>query len=181
MKIGKLLAKNPELAKKFMTDARRSGSKKNSYKIVISRHPYDLAGMSTGRGWTSCMQLDPSKQMQTVKKMGSSGEEKKLGSNCRFIARDIEGGTIIAYIINTNDDNIEKPLGRILMKQYINLEDPNDIVLAPENKIYGTNVTGFRERIIKWLGTVQTVKDKTIYKLRPTLYQDDIPTLIGKE
>lgn len=35
----------------------RISSKDTEYVIVLSRHPYDIAGMNTGRGWKSCMNL----------------------------------------------------------------------------------------------------------------------------
>ena len=42
------------LKDKMDSDPTRSGSKVKNKKIVISRHGIDLAGVSTGRGWTSC-------------------------------------------------------------------------------------------------------------------------------
>ena len=56
-KIGKLINDNTELLKKFSNDPVRAASRKNNLLVCISRHPYDIAGMSTGRGWTSCMNL----------------------------------------------------------------------------------------------------------------------------
>jgi len=161
MKIGKILVNRPDLLKIFQEDKNRAGGKKSSFKIVISRHPYDIAGMSTGRGWTSCMNL-------------------KGGAQCEYVARDIKEGSIVAYVIDSDDENIEKPMARIIMKPFINVNDPSDILLFPEQKIYGTNISGFRERIIKWLESIQRVKDKALYHINPKLYADDIPTVIGK-
>lgn len=59
VKIGKFLQKKGELdlLKRFNEDSTRSLSKqgKSGKLAVISRHPYDIAGMSTDRGWHSCM------------------------------------------------------------------------------------------------------------------------------
>ena len=54
--IGKLLKNNQEALKVFANDPVRTGSKlsNSDYMVVISRYPYDIAGMSTDRGWDSC-------------------------------------------------------------------------------------------------------------------------------
>ena len=77
MKIGRLLSKNPTLQQNFANDPSRALSKKTNKLVVISRHPYDVAGMSTDRGWTSCMSL-------------TDGIYKK------YIINDVKGGTIVA-------------------------------------------------------------------------------------
>jgi hypothetical protein len=56
IKIGKLLADNSKL-KIFDNDPQRALSKTGDKLVVISRHPYDISSQSTGRGWTSCMNL----------------------------------------------------------------------------------------------------------------------------
>ena len=58
-KIQRLLIKwdRKDLKDRMDADPIRSGSKAKVKKIVISRHGIDLAGVSTGRGWTSCKNL----------------------------------------------------------------------------------------------------------------------------
>ena len=60
-----------KLKKQF--DERLSTSRKENIKceICITHNPYDVAGMSTGKNWTSCMNLNdgvfsdaPLKQVQ---------------------------------------------------------------------------------------------------------------------
>jgi len=164
-KIGKILNKDEE-GKKLLDlfNTSRSGiNKKDELLIVISRHPYDIAGMSTGRGrdepgdskegwgWSSCMNL-------------------RSGINRHYVHKDIENGTLIAYVINSKDENINKPIARLLIKQYINVENKNDKILFPEEKVYGENVPGFREKVIEWLKTFQTFIG--YYQLNPNLYPD---------
>lgn len=84
--------------------------------VVISKHPYDLAGMSSRRGWTSCMDIT-----------------KEHGNMRHFVAMSIAGGSLIAYLCRNNDTyvnigserkskghkvNISNPLGRVLIKPY---------------------------------------------------------------
>lgn len=158
-KIGKALSMEEE-GKKLLDlfNTSRSGAKKDNLMIVISRHPYDLAGMSTERGWTSCMNL-------------SDGEFKN------YIFKDIENGTLIAYVIDSMDKNINKPICRLLIKQYINIDNENDIILYPENKIYGTDINGFRNIVFDWIKTFQVIKGT--YKLKEGLYTDSKP-IVGK-
>ena len=91
--------------------------------LVISNHAYDIAGMSTNRDWTSCMNI-------------LNGENKE------YVAADIEFGTMIAYIIDGKDTNIEHPYGRILIKPYKLSrkgylgKDEAPVVYAPEVTVY---------------------------------------------
>jgi len=160
VKIGKILTKNKEslLLKKFNEDKNRTASKKENLLIVVSRHPYDIAGMSTGRGWTSCMNID-------------NGQYRE------YVTKDIENGTLVAYIIDSTDKNINKPISRLLIKPYINMEDKNDIFLYPEKKVYGAGVEGFRDRVIKWLKTFQKLEGT--YKFSKEVYEDESDPFVG--
>jgi hypothetical protein len=90
-------AYNKKKAKKGDLSDKKSNNK--NYKIIFSNHPYDIAGMSTDRGWISCMNL-------------SNGTYKGK------IKSDIKFGTFIAYLVNSEDKNIEEPYARILIKPY---------------------------------------------------------------
>jgi len=129
MKLGKVLNKEkPELLQKFNTDKTREAVKDTDLMIVISRAPYDLGGMSTDRGWTSCMNLE-------------GGEYKK------YLNQDIKQGTLIAYLTSSDDKNLNRPKGRILIKPFINAKDPKDIVYIPEKRVYGTIPKSFKDFI----------------------------------
>lgn len=128
LNIGKVLTKaaknNPrakELLDKFSNDPLRLTSNLDTKKlmIVLSNHSYDIAGMSTDRRWTSCMNL-------------------LSGSNARWVKEDIKWGTVVAYLIEENDKNIENPLGRILIKPYF--DDNGAVVYFPEPTVYSPYV-----------------------------------------
>lgn len=59
--IGKALTRlrAEDLMKKFVSDESRKAltSDAESLMVVISRHPYDIAGSDTDRNWTNCMTL----------------------------------------------------------------------------------------------------------------------------
>jgi len=121
--------------------------------IVVSRHPYDLAGMSTDRSWRSCMHITD-------------------GSNKDYVTKDIIGGSLVAYLINKTDLNINNPLGRVLIKPYVNtdttstypeieqrgqysyersIEDyfkTGDVMLYPTT-VYGSTAEGFESALLK--------------------------------
>lgn len=91
--------------------------KTNDLIIVFSKLPYDIATMSQDRNWkATCMNLID-------------------GDNRRYVKLDIEYGTIICYVTKETDPNLKNPLGRVLIKPFINKE--SEIVLYPEAKMYG--------------------------------------------
>lgn len=101
VRIGRNL-KDPDVKRAFDSDPNRkslTNATRSNQLICISMHPYDIAGMSTDRGWTSCMNL-------------------KDGSNKKYVKQDVAGGTLIAYLIEPKDRNINKPIARALAKPY---------------------------------------------------------------
>ena len=160
MRIGKLLQKGKKdvMKKDYDSDSLRSASK-NEYEIVISRHPYDLAGMSTNRGWTSCMNID-------------DGEYK------RYVGRDIKSGTIIAYAIKKGDRNIKDPVGRVLIKPFTNKENPKETFLGVEGTVYGTAPDGFKYTITEWANEINNqkldIRDFVEIKLHSRIYNDSV-------
>ena len=107
VRLGKALAKEAELKKMFDSDPDRkvvAQETKAGRMVCISMHPYDIAGMSTDRGWTSCMDL-------------------VNGVNKRYIKTETKTGTLIAYLIDAQDKNINKPVARCLLKPYFDMDD----------------------------------------------------------
>jgi len=92
--------------------------------ICVSRHPYDIIGSSTGRGWTSCFDFD-----------------KKENT---FFTEKMKQGCLVAYLISKKDINIKNPISRILIYNVGNEEDPYFI---SDNLIYGSRVEGLKEEV----------------------------------
>lgn len=95
--------------------------------LCISNHAYDIAGMSTNRDWTSCMNIID-------------------GSAKLHVEEDIRLGTLVVYLIDKKDTNIEHPYGRVLIKPY-KLQRPGfsgfkpcDIIYSPEVTVYSPYV-----------------------------------------
>ena len=155
IRLGKLIANNPELTKKFANDpARAASTQQDGMQVIISRHPYDIGGMSTDRGWTSCMNL-------------------KDGINNHYVPLDVESGTIIAYLVKSGDENIESPVARVLIKPFIHETDPNQIIFGIENRIYGTAPDTFVQTVKAWVNKVNKSKAlQGVFLIHPEVYQD---------
>ncbi len=101
-KIGKILNKKratKAIKKTYSRYIERCSSRNiNNLMLVISRHPYDIAGCSTDRNWTSCLNI-------------------KDGCEKGSLKYEIKSKTMICYLVNKNDPNIENPLGRILIRR----------------------------------------------------------------
>lgn len=147
--------KNLPLIDAFAVDKTREGTR-NEYVAVISRHPYDIAGMSTNRGWTSCMNLD-------------------TGINRHYVPIDITAGSVVAYVTNKNDPNLKNPTGRVLIKPFVDVLGSPEVLFGIEERVYGTNVPGFLNSVKKWVNEVNNSKilnDVAIFRFNPNLYAD---------
>lgn len=96
-RIGKLLKKHdPELYQDYMKDDTRGLDK---VAVVISRNTEDIARMSTGRAWISCMSENGVYFLD-------------------YVPSDIKEGTLVAYLVREHDTEINNPLARALLKPY---------------------------------------------------------------
>jgi len=139
---------------------------------IISRHPYDIAGMSTGRDWTSCMTLHP------------NGKESKGQT---YIPSDIVEGTLVAYMVYKDDLNITKPLSRLLITPY---NDPhNNILYGIRQKFYGLQNQKFfweatkkvTEEINNTLHPNIEQLDRNQFNLNTNIYPDDPSTKLDTD
>lgn len=165
MKIGKLI-KDEHVRNMFANDEQRQ-SHKNEYTCVISCHPYDIIGMSTGRTWDqfSCMRLGAGAKLNPDSNNGDDG------AYADSLSHDIKQGTLVAYAIKNADVNISKPDARLLIKPYMN-ERQDQVLFRVETKVYGNHVTGFRETINAWLRKVNANATSGRYSLMKGLYND---------
>lgn len=156
MKIGRVLEKTKaedKVKQAFANDPSRAAStKEGNLKVVISKHPHDVAGMSTDRGWTSCMNMDD-------------------GSNAHYLKADVKNGTHAAYLVNKDDNDIKKPLARIALKPY-HSSDGDHTVLRPEESGYGTGDSAFHHTVKQFAEKHYPTKHAAYYKDKD-VYDDD--------
>jgi hypothetical protein len=139
LKIQKTLFKMglESLAQKMNTDPIRDSSKTTGMKVVFSRHGIDLAGQSTDRDWTSCKHLT-------------------TGMNAHYVWKEIAVGSIVAYLINAKDLNIQKPIARLTLGVFrpeSELADSNQktVALFPTSSVYGNyRDPSFYNFVIDW-------------------------------
>ncbi len=184
MKIGGLLNKiNPTLFKKYDTSIERKewkdkiNNSDKDLKIVISRHPYDILGMSSGRDWrlSSCMRLgskDDKVYLNILASMGEDRKNEKDGGNKNSIKSDIIEGVLVAYVVKVDDNNINNPISRVLIKPYLNKRDDTDIMWVSSDKLYGQSIEGFKSSVDEWLGSWQGGDFEGLYCIKPSLYAD---------
>lgn len=161
IKIGKILAKNSTLKSIFDQDKGRQ-SRAEEYFCVISAHPYDIIGMSTGRRWdnASCMRI------------GVAGQnDGKDGAFIDTLPHDITEGTLVAYAITASDKNIEKPHSRYLIRPFKNVAG-DGVVFKIAVRPYGNEVPGFKQAIEKWLKRVNAKAKQGFYQMPKGLYDD---------
>lgn len=153
-RIGKALEKtdaSEETKKFFATDRSRTLPTDDDYHIVISRHPHDVAGMSTCQSWDSCMNL-----------IG--------GVNNYYVPQEIKQGTHVAYLIKGKNEN--EPVARIALKPY-HSENGDHTILRPE-KSYGIDSAAFDKTVRDWSHEHFPMKDNT-YKKNKNVYNDGSP------
>jgi len=152
VRIGKLI-KDQALLQQFANDKTRAATKQQKQQnlvVAISRDPVDIGGMSTDRGWTSCMNLDG-------------------GINKRYVPTEIKNGAIIAYLISDDDRDINRPKARILLKPYYY---NNHMIIVPD-RVYGTAPESFPrlvQQFAKWANSGSPEGD---YRLATGSYRDD--------
>lgn len=120
----------------------------DQYAIVISRNPIDIARMSDHDGWTSCHATD------------------REYFQCALA--DAKGAGAIAYVVKKDDlrkindlqdDEIftDKnrhskgitPIARLRLRKFVHKKEQYDLAV-PEARIYGPQIPGFKESLLKW-------------------------------
>lgn len=158
-KLGKVLTriKREDLLTKYNTDKSKGAVTNPSGYMVFSKHQYDIAGMSTNRDWTSCMNLD-------------------TGSNRRYVSCDITEGSFVVYLVDANDLNITKPKGRLAIKPFINQQDHSDIIFFPESRTYGSVPSEFKDDVEELFNDINSDTQGVLYQKNEKLYNDSNTT-----
>jgi hypothetical protein len=154
MKIGKILQGLEEqtLLDEFKVDSCRAWKE---LMIVVSRHPYDIVGMSTGREWKSCMTFD------------SGGD----GCNRYYVRRDVLGGTLVAYLTSKKDKNLNNPMARLLIKKFEDTKGNHHY--APASVAYGLSNTFFRGSLRKIIESLNVTSPPSVYTFDADYFYDD--------
>jgi len=173
MRIGKILEKTKAagaVLSAFENDPNRSDLGRTAsqfpssdLQVVVSRHPHDIASMSTDRGWESCMNM-------------------RGGCNSHYLSRDVHEGTHVAFLTKKGDDTAEEPMARIAIKPFYG-DQTSRKILHPEGRIYSRPDTGFDSRftgaVSKWTEQNFPKGDKEVFEKSKDVYDDDGKREVG--
>jgi hypothetical protein len=141
-----------EVKRYFDSGARVSPDGK-SMQMVVSVRPDDIAGMSTGRRWTSCTSLDD-------------------GSNRESVLCEITDGGFVAYLTSEDDDEIKNPVARIWIRRFDSMSGKS--FAMPENEVYsdGREFPEFKAALNAWIESKQGKVEPGTYYLSGGPYSD---------
>jgi hypothetical protein len=178
VRIGSLLSDSPELLKKYEQDPALKGSRKSAggnLMIVISRHPYDILGASTDRGWDSCFNLG----VHGVRNV----KHPERGVHWNYAISDAKYGAIIAYLIDTTEQRVPnvkggegklrlKPMARLSIRPFTSSDNPKlPPILWHSGVVYGHAPNNFQRTVERWLRENFDISGK-VYSLDKRLYPD---------
>lgn len=126
----------------FINSPYRSHKKIKDLYIVISQNPHDIAKMTTDRNWLSCLDLK------------SRPDE---------VFCEVRQGGLIAYLVSSNDTDIERPISRILIRRFSN--GSGESIAVPETTTYGSDIPGFYVKIVEWIKSHQQI-NPGVYQLK---------------
>ena len=175
-KIGKILQElgETDLLDAFKKDESRQ-FKNKEFVIVISRHPYDIAGASDDRNWHSCIthSFPPivyKDKKEKDERTGSyskridrtddytSYDELKSG-NYDFERERCDERSIIAYLVPKEElmknekIALRKPVSRMLFLASDDEDDYTFIVSDSNVPVYGLNNDDFKKEVEKWMSS----------------------------
>lgn len=155
--IGAVLSNSNQVLKVFLHDPFRVNNSK-SFDIVVTGHPIDVYGVSTGRHWTSCMDLDNSANKR---------------ENLKHINSDIQNHTHVVYLVPSGGDVDTQAIARVTFKKHHSITGDKDALLS-DNKVYGDAPSKFLEVANKIMGDIFKVEDG-VYVLPPSAYAECNP------
>ena len=174
--IGKLLRMNgasPDLIHRFTVDPFRSG-KGESFDIIVTGHPIDIYGASTGRGWTSCANL---KDKTDEIEQGDDDHGDKYGyepdNAAAHIGHDIHQHVHIAYLVPSGGDIDHDAVARVTFKPHTKMGGIKTTLIS-ENRVYGNAPTGFLQRANEIVGSMFKI-ESGFYVQHKDTYVDDEP------
>ncbi len=152
-KLPEINRKYNELTSIFMGSEYRKIKNTSNLVIVISQNPHDVAKMSTGRDWTSCMNIS-------------------TGTRRDEIFCEVEEGGLIAYLTKKEDEDIEEPLARVLIRRFSSSK--NKSIAMVENQVYGNAPGSFLEQVKDWVESKQGKIETGTYSMRGMNWSDSL-------
>lgn len=154
-RLGKILARTPDLLPLFENDERRHSVNKENQIVVICRHPLDVVTMSYNRGWSSCLRFRNGEQEDTL-------------------IHEVEQGSLVAYLIDADDIRIKSPSARIVLRAYDHADGGPGAprIFAPAES-YGTGTKAFAKTVRAFADRINLNSPPGLYELCDGIYRDE--------
>ena len=138
--------------KNYFDSGIRAGTGKAKV-MVISMRPDDIARMSTDRRWGSCLNLEG-------------------GSNRSSVYCEITRGGFAAYLIESDDLDIENPVARIWVRRFDSMDGKS--FALPEETVYsdGRDFPEFLQALKEWVAEKQKSMPPGTYQMSGGEYSD---------
>lgn len=183
-RISQVLKDNPEASKEHSVAlGMHGGASDDEHEVVISRAHQDVAEMSSGRKWAagSCMRLPGEyKNHPSILDKLSPNEKEMGGVYHHKVESDMKHGTLVATMVKKGDTFSTDPSARVLLKKFVNPNNPNDTIYRPETKMsYGNPTSSFFQTVSKWSkdnykgSGLSADEDSRTYVKHHELYDDD--------
>lgn len=152
---------HPDIKKAYINDPSRSGANTKDFDLVLSHHPHDVYGMSTGRGWVSC---------STMRK----GCEKFNGQGpaAQAMEHEINNQTHVAYLVPKGGNIDKEAIARLAFKRHTPLNGGKDTLIA-ENNAFGQSPLDFHKKASEEVGKLFPVDPNKIYRRTSSKVYDD--------
>lgn len=134
--------------------------------MIITREPFEVAGMATDKKYKSCMQLP-----------AHDGDENE-GLNYDHIKYDLKHQNMAVYLNNAGDDDIDNARSHIILKKYTNKDGHH--IWRPTTMTHGDHIEGFHKAILDFAKTNWPSLPGSKYKLASGLYKN-APTMIDPD
>ena len=176
LRIGRILSATgaPEtLQKAWENDPVRKGATKApDTQIVISRHPYDVAAMSSGQHWESCQTLAQKNVLSMNPHPDRFGKPQQAGIHSEMVPGIIASGAHIAYHVKNPEDVNEhfKPLGRHTLNVFVS--NTGHRILRPSQE-YGHPWENFTNTVREWSEKNFPAKDPIYLRHRDSYPEGD--------
>ena len=165
----RMIDANTQVIKLYENDPFRA-NQDGKYDLIITGHPIDIYGGSTGRGWTSCMDVSD-KQFHDPDDEENDEVEYSTSNAAAHIKSDINEQHHMVYLVKRGGDVDNNAIARTSFKLHHSLSNHGADTLLPEGTVYGTAPTGFLSLATEKMHEIFKVEDG-LYMLSHSMYAD---------
>jgi len=117
-----------------------------------------------------------------IKRIGEVNSEledrKEEGQNAKYLIHDVKEGSLISYLIRSDDKNIQNPIAVLNVKPYVK-EHGENFILVSDNNMYGQGRPEFKSTVDSILNEINgDVEAGGYYCLSNKIYADSQPRRI---